>query len=129
MRNLFRAIGTFGFFFVYHLAAAYAATEHLPDGYFYQRADVTGDGRDEMIAQPLRAGDEAYVLFATGADSWEGVWQRLNDIDPRFAWDSETAVIVVGDYNGDGRDDLYVQGRTAGSPQAILLADEHGQFT
>src|SRR5690606_18664348 len=58
-----------------------------------------------------------------------GVWQRLSDIDPRLAWDSETAVIVVGDYNGDGRDDLYVQGRTAGSPQAILLADEHGQFT
>lgn len=129
MRNLLRATGIFGFFFVYHLAAAYAATAHLPENYFYQRADVTGDGRDELIAQPARAGDEAYVLFATGADSWEGVWQRLNDIDPRLAWDSESATLIVGDFNGDGRDDLYVQARAPGSAHALLLADESGQFT
>src|SRR5690606_3534301 len=101
---------------------------------FYQRADVTGDGRDELIAQPARAGDEAYVLFATGADSWEGVWQRLNDIDPRLAWDSESATLIVGDFNGDGRDDLLWRRSADASPRAdepavaMLLANMQGEF-
>ncbi|MBW3568021.1 MAG: VCBS repeat-containing protein, partial [Proteobacteria bacterium] len=124
-----RAAGVFLFVFFYGLTAAYAATEHLPPGFLSIKADVNGDRRDDVILQPRTAEREASLLLGIGDDVPAMFWQRLNDIDPELAWDEARAALVIADFNGDERDDIYVQGRAPGNLQAMLTANPDGSFT
>jgi len=124
-----RAAGIFLFVFFYNLTATYAATEHLPPGFISIKADVNGDRRSDVILQPRTPENDAAVLLGVGEGTPEIFWQRLTNIDPELVWDEPRAAVTVADFNGDERDDIYVQGRAPGSVQALLMASDDGTFT
>lgn len=58
--------------------------------------------------------------------SWDNTHLGLDK-----AWMAENSNIIIGDYNGDGKDDIFLQGKNANSTHYLLLADSNGsgQFT
>ncbi|MHA4949502.1 FG-GAP repeat domain-containing protein [Micromonospora sp. SD19] len=62
--------------------------------------DVTGDGRDDIVAFTQNALADVYVGTSTGS-SYTGTSAKWNDF---FSLGGETA--TTGDVNGDGRDDI-----------------------
>lgn len=61
--------------------------------------DVDGDGRDDLITFTRGAGADVFVARSTGSSF--GPSQKWHDW---FAYGNESP--VVGDFNGDGRDDI-----------------------
>jgi hypothetical protein len=66
-------------------------------------ADITGDGRPELIVRGLASGQTSYLL-----DRFEPGHQRITDIGRRFSDPYVLDVEVLPDQNGDGANDLIL---------------------
>lgn len=106
--------------------------------------DFNGDGRADLLVQskpsfvtidydvpitiPIYAPNSFGVVYSQGGTTplqLSGVqqWSRQhNGVD----WAPSSAVPVVGDFNGDGRDDVLLQARNAGRPTYLLTANASG---
>ncbi|EON25074.1 MULTISPECIES: family 16 glycosylhydrolase [Nocardioides] len=89
--------------------------------------DADGDGRDDLYLLSNRNGDTAHL---TVLDADTDFQTRLIDVDlpvpplPRDRWR-----MAAGDYNFDGRDDLYLVDTQAGANTAVHVLDARTQFT
>jgi hypothetical protein len=85
--------------------------------------DFNGDGRDDLYCHDLGTGSQ-YIDYANVSGAFGGTnWSRAG------GWcDFAGADIRVGDYNGDGRDDLLCFSSIGGSFW-IDYADASGEFT
>jgi RHS repeat-associated protein len=90
-------------------------------------ADFNGDGKDDLFLQRSTPGDH-YVLLAE-----EGGIGAISQSVPNDAagldWSAKAHTLVAGDFNGDGRADLFLQATDAKALNAVVLADAEGQFT
>jgi hypothetical protein len=89
--------------------------------------DVDGDGRDDLYL--LSNGSDGQTHL-TVLDAGTGFQTRLADVDlpapslPRDRWR-----LAAGDYNFDGRDDLYLVDTQAGDLTAVHVLDARSEFT
>jgi hypothetical protein len=67
--------------------------------------DVTGDGKDDIVGLHH---DGAALQIRTKISNGDGTWTGASqDFGDGFgAWDINRATVVMGDVNGDGRDDI-----------------------
>lgn len=106
--------------------------------------DFNGDNRDDLLVQakpeivlvdydipipvpvfkPLSFG----VTLATTAGQFTSIHDFWSRKDLNVDWAPNSADIVVGDFNGDGRDDVMLVAREAGRTSYLALADGAGQF-
>jgi RHS repeat-associated protein len=90
-------------------------------------ADFNGDGKDDLFLQRSTPGDH-YVLLAE-----EGGIGAISQSVPNDAagldWSAKAHTLVAGDFNGDGRADLFLQATDPKALNALVLADAEGQFT
>jgi hypothetical protein len=85
--------------------------------------DFNGDGRTDLYCHDFGTGQQ-WVDLASLSGTFAGAdWTRAGG----WCNGSDTRTIVVGDFNGDGRDDLLCHDADLGS-QHIDFADALGQF-
>ena len=90
-------------------------------------ADFDGDGKADILLQRKSPGD-SYLLL-TEVDGVGAISQTIAQNTAGIAWSADQHRIVAGDFNGDGKADLFFQSPDAKGLNAVVLADANGQFT
>lgn len=95
-------------------------------GVVAQVGDFDGDGADDIaFHRPGSTWLSVPVLLSNP----DGSWDSVNDATSAWA-NADGATMVVGDFDGDGVDDLAFQGRGEGwSSLPVLLSDADGTWT
>lgn len=91
-------------------------------------ADFNGDQRSDLLLQTKTSGD-SYLLFANPQGRFVGIDQWINIGALGVTWSADQHRIVAGDFNHDGKSDLFFQATTASGTNAVLFADSAGKFT
>lgn len=90
-------------------------------------ADFNGDNRDDILLQKQSPGDH-YLLIANADGKFLGIGQTIANTALGVTWSADQHLLVAGDYDGNGRSDLFLQGRSSSSTHAILRSNTSGQF-
>jgi RHS repeat-associated protein len=90
--------------------------------------DFNGDGKADIFLQSDSPGD-SYLLLTDANGRITAISQTVSAQAMGEDWSANAHHLVVGDFNGDGRDDLLLQPVLSGGTAAVVLADEAGQFS
>ena len=91
-------------------------------------ADFNGDGKADILMQRQAPGDH-YLLFTSSAGQITAISQTISNTLGGQTWSSDYHRIVAGDFNGDGKADLFLQSATTTGLNAIFLAGSAGTFS
>jgi hypothetical protein len=91
-------------------------------------ADFNGDGRTDIFLQRNTPGD-SYLLFANSQGKFVGVDQAISYNAAGVVWSADQHHIVTGDFNHDGKADLFLQATSPSGLNAVMFADGNGKFT
>ena len=102
--------------------------------HFAVAGDFDGDRHKEILLQAQNPGDLSAIVHADTTGRLVMISQNLPQGWLGRRWDAQDVTLYVGDFNGDGRQDLLIQvnpgeAKTGESAYALLLADGNGQFT
>jgi len=89
--------------------------------------DFNGDGKDDLFLQRNKPGDHYLLLAEDGGIG--GIYQAVPQDAAGVAWSADQHEAIAGDFNGDGRSDLFLQPIDSKGLSAIIFADPNGQFT
>lgn len=90
-------------------------------------ADFNGDGKADMLLQSKTPGD-SYLLL-TAASGITAISQTIPVDTAGVRWSADQHAILAGDFNGDGKADVFLQATTPAGLNAVVTADANGQFT
>jgi len=105
--------------------AAWEQPEYGWYGYTFHIADVSGDGRGDLIWSWLGVQNRTYVALADGDGTFTRALTAWNQ--PEYGWDGYT--LHVADVSGDGRADLIWSWLGATNRTYVAVADGDGTFT
>lgn len=91
-------------------------------------ADFNGDTRADILLQRQSQGDH-YLLFANSSGQITAINQTLAYNQGGQIWSPDAHRLVVGDYNGDGKRDVFLQSVQPAGLNAVFLASSAGQFS
>ena len=90
--------------------------------------DFNGDGKDDILMQRRTPGDH-FLLLANSAGKFTSIAQTIPETNLGLAWSESAHRMVAGDFDGDGRTDLFLQGVERNSTHAIFQPATTGLFT
>ena len=90
-------------------------------------ADFNGDGRSDILLQAKTPGD-SYLLLNNGQGIFLGIAQTLPSTLASLGLSADQHRIIAGDFNHDGRADLFLQSTSPSGTNAVFLAESSGQF-
>ena len=90
-------------------------------------ADFNGDKKDDLFLQRNTPGDHYLLLTEDGGIG--GIYQAVPQDAAGIAWSADVHQALAGDFDGDGRADLFFQPTDGKGLSAVVLTDGNGQFT
>lgn len=90
--------------------------------------DFNGDGRDDVLLQRQTPGDH-FVLLSNAQSQFDGITQVIAWNAGGHSWSADAHRLVAGDFNGDGRSDLFMQATSSSVLNAVYLAGAGGVFS
>lgn len=96
--------------------------------YIAHVGDFNKDGQDDVFLQRSTPGDH-YLLFTDANGKLTGIAQTVSNSASGVTWSADKHRIIVGDFDGDDRSDLFLQARAATGIHALVIADIGGRFT
>jgi RHS repeat-associated protein len=92
-------------------------------------ADFNGDGRSDIFMQRQTPGDH-FLLFSPPYNraQFTAIGQTIPDNTGGHLWSAADHRLVAGDFNGDGRGDLFLQSTKTSGLHVVFLADNAGRF-
>lgn len=115
------------------IPANYLGLDWSTAGHVLVAGDFDGDRQNELLLQAVNPGDGSAIVHADPTGRLVAVTQPIPDGYLGRSWSSRDVTLYVGDFNGDGRQDLLLQLKASVPPAnqaryALLLADPNGQF-
>lgn len=107
--------------------ATYGATDWSAEDYDLYPADFDGDGRTDVLYIAKDAAKASGIARSDGSgpnipfQSWPSSFLGI-------PWHSNVYTVVVADFNGDGKSDLFLQ-RTTPGDHFLLLTGTNGKVT
>ena len=89
-------------------------------------ADFNGDGHSDILLQANTPGD-SYILLANGQGMITGIAEQIGSL-ANLGWSADQHRLVAGDFNHDGRADLFLQATSPSGTNAVFLAESGGIF-
>jgi YD repeat-containing protein len=105
-----------------YLGIAWHSATYLP-----VVADFNGDGKADLFLQRQAQGDH-YLLLANPAGQFTAINQTVPFNQGGQIWSADKHRIVAGDFNGDGKADLFLQAAAPDGLNAVFLASASGTF-
>jgi len=91
--------------------------------------DFNGDGKTDILLQGMNTGHDSFLLLADGNGGFSAVQKITNSYGMSiYHWRADARALHTGDFNGDGKTDILLQGRNKGHDSFLLLADGSGGF-
>jgi YD repeat-containing protein len=90
-------------------------------------ADFNGDGKADILLQRQSPGDH-YLLFANSSAQIAAIGQTIPSNQGGQIWSADAHQIVTGDFNGDGKADVFLQAALSNDLNAVFLAGASGTF-
>jgi RHS repeat-associated protein len=91
-------------------------------------ADFNGDTRADILLQRQSQGDH-YLLFSNSTGQINAISQTIPSNLGGQIWSADAHRIVVGDFDGNGRRDVFLQALDAAGLNAVYLASASGTFS
>jgi hypothetical protein len=93
-------------------------------------ADFNGDGKADILMQSIGVGD-SYLLITAANGMVSGITQTLaaGALGAAFGWNAGQHHLVAGDFNHDGRADVFLQAVTSAGSNAVVFANADGTLT
>lgn len=90
--------------------------------------DFNNDNKDDVLLQRNSAGD-SYLLMTDNSGRLSSIAQAIGNSHLGLTWSKDQHNILAGDFNGDGRTDLFFQATVPTGTHAVVLADTYGTFS
>jgi YD repeat-containing protein len=90
------------------------------------RGDFNGDGRPDLLTQPANRG-RGVTLQLGNADGTVGESTGWNSDAFGLDWSAQGSRVLVGDFNGDGQSEMFVQSLAKGGTSALIHAGLDGR--
>jgi YD repeat-containing protein len=87
------------------------------DGHRIVAGDFNGDTRTDLFLQSVQSTGLNAVFLASASGTFGGAQQTWSNVHIGFKWSVQNAVVHAGDFNGDGKADLFVQAK----PEIALI--------
>ncbi len=90
--------------------------------------DFNGDASSDVLLQALRPGSLTQLILAETDGKLAELDQQIGDYHLGFRWDGGHHRLLVGDFDGNSQDDIFLQGQTNKDRHALALSSPRGQF-
>lgn len=91
-------------------------------------ADFDGNGKADVFLQRKTPGDH-YLLQADANGKITGISQTIANGALTLTWSADQHKLHAGDFDGNGKADLFLQATSPSITNAVVLSDANGLFT
>lgn len=105
-----------------------AAAIWSADTHTIAAGDFNGDGKSDLLVIAKDASQPSGIALGDGSGQPNVLHQSWSSSYMGVTWDSDTYVPHIGDFDGDNRDDIFLQ-RVSGGNHYILKPDASNKFT